>query len=122
MATYRSNLVFESIHEADVVNMARSHKADILPADWRTSAVDSGHAVAFYSDDAAHCEAVNAEIASRREASIQRLLESPTFEGDDRPEAEKRAEIEREGWGFMGYTLALTPQRHLVFSGWTKVA
>lgn len=118
---YRSNLVFESRLEADVVAKAVAHAGNFLPGDFRVCAVDEGHHLAFYSEDRQFCEKINERIANNLASSIDEILQSPTFENDRRSKAERRAECEREGWGFRGYTISLTPQHPLTFTGWHEV-
>ena len=121
-ALYRANFTVPTA-ESDVVLAILRSNHQFAPSDVWNEVIDGDCNAAFFSNDAKACESINAEINSRREASLQAYDDALSllpgqagYKG-----GHTRAEAEAEGWGFYGYKFHLTCSREITLTGWTKV-
>lgn len=115
MALYRTR-TFDSNRDRDILSALAAHGADLLPADAHVSATDSGHSCAIYSSDETHCEAVNAEMDSRRAASIEELRADEHGPSHDRYDEE---DVQRLAFAY--YAIEISPAVVYRFDGWHRL-
>ena len=119
---YRANFTVPTT-EADIVLAILRSSHTYAPSDAWGEDVDADRNIAFFSNDAVACEAINAEINSRREASLQAYDDALSLapDQDGYKGGYTRAEAEAKGWGFYGYKFRLRRGREITLTGWTKV-
>ncbi|BDI31577.1 hypothetical protein CCAX7_36280 [Capsulimonas corticalis] len=114
MSLYQANIIVSAADEPGVMNQLASSSM-IAPFDVFSQVISEGSQVGFFSHSAQECEAINAEVAFRKGASIRAI------EGHLHTHY-TREEILAEGWEWKGFNIRLASPRYLTLTHWEKVS